>query len=320
MQNYRLHSERCALFLSLQENIFGMKKSVRFALVVCVFSWLAFFVFYACSGFEIKSSLSFNLFATVYMFFPLLTAVVLQKINREPLRSTGLLKFKPGWTWATAIVLPLLICLLVTLVSALMPGVHFHYGAEQILSMQSGLNETSAAVMQAQLANLPPTVMILSTLVSAVFAGCTINAVAAFGEEYGWRNYLASALRGKSFMKSALFIGIVWGIWHFPLILCGHNYHQHPGIGVPMMVIFCILLGIIELYLVKKAGSVYPAAIFHGTINASGGTTLFFVNGGNDLTIGVTGLAGFISLGIIIILLWAYDRHVSRDLIFSSPL
>lgn len=254
------------------------------------------------------------------MFFPLLTAVVLQKIDREPLCSTGLLKFRLGWTWAVAIVLPLLICLLATLVSALMPGVHFHYGADQILSMQTGLDEESAAVMQAQLANLPPAVMILSTLASAVLAGCTINAVAAFGEEYGWRNYLASALRGKQFMKVALLIGIVWGIWHFPLILCGHNYPQHPGIGVPMMMVFCILLGIIELYLVKKAGSVYPAAIFHGTINASGSTALILENGGNDLTVGVTGLAGFISMGIVIILLWAYDRYVSRDRIFSSPL
>ena len=70
---------------------------------------------------------------------------------------------------------------------------------------------------------MPAAMMIVMVLFSGLIAGVTINAVAAFGEEYGWRNYLVGALRDVKFPKAALFIGVVWGIWHFPLILMGHN-------------------------------------------------------------------------------------------------
>ena len=298
-----------------------MKKAIRFSLNVCVLSWLAFLVYFAYTGYNVRiSSIGYTLFAAGYMFFPMITAMLLQWKDREPLKSTGLLNFRINWTWLVALLLPLVAFGITTLISGLMPGVNFHYGPEQMISMQGKFDEETLATVNAQFASLPPAVMIIVTLVSSIFAGCTINAVAAFGEEYGWRNYLASALRGKSFWKAALFIGIVWGIWHFPLILCGHNYPQHPVLGVPLMIVFCILLGIVELYLVKKAGSVYPAAIFHGTINACSGTTLFLVQGGNDLTVGSTGLAGFITMALIIAALWAYDKYISKDNIFSSVL
>lgn len=297
-----------------------MRKAFRFSLAVCTVSWLAFLIYYICTGFNVKDDgLVFTLFEAGYMFFPLITAIVLQKIDHESLKSTGLLQFRINWTWAVAIVLPLIFCAVSTLLSGLTPGVEFHYGPEQIIS-QMNLDAEMSATITEQMAAMPASVLIISTLISSIFAGCTINAVAAFGEEYGWRNYLASALRGKSFLKVALFIGIVWGIWHFPLILCGHNYPQHPVLGVPLMIVFCILAGIIELYLVKKAGSVYPAAIFHGTLNACCGTTLYLVQGGNDLTIGSTGLAGFITLGIVIAALWVYDKYISKENIFSSAL
>ena len=32
--------------------------------------------------------------------------------------------------------------------------------------------------------------------------------------------------------------GVIWGFWHAPLILNGHNYPQHPVVGVFMMVAF----------------------------------------------------------------------------------
>lgn len=298
-----------------------MKKAIRFSLDVCLLSWLAFLVYYAYTGYNINtSSIGYTLFAAAYMFLPMITALLLQRKDHEPLKSTGLLQFRLSWTWLAALLLPVVMCAITTLISGLMPGVHFHYGPEQIISMQDKLDETAIATMKEQLSSVSPALMIISTLTSAIFAGCTINAVAAFGEEYGWRNYLASALRGSSFWKAALFIGTVWGIWHFPLILCGHNYPQHPVVGVFMMVAFCIALGIVELYLVRKAGSVYPAAIFHGTINASTNTTLMLVQGGNDLTIGATGIAGFITLSIIIAALRAYDKYITKDNIFSSVL
>ncbi len=46
----------------------------------------------------------------------------------------------------------------------------------------------------------------------------------------------------------------------------------------------------------------------HGTLNATGGLAIMVVKGGNDLTIGMTGLAGFIGLVLANLVLLVYDR------------
>lgn len=294
-----------------------MKKAIYFAAAVCLFSWAVFGVFYALTGGDPKSSqILFTLFESIYMFFPLIVAFILQRIRKERPGSTGLLNFKVTWAWLAALFIPLLAVIICIPMSALMPGVSLNYGAEQVIS-QFGLDEATSETLQAQFSELSPWIMVGAQTVSGLIAGCTINALFAFGEEYGWRNYLVDALKDSGFWKKALFIGIVWGIWHAPLILQGHNYPQHPVAGVAMMCLFCILLGALELYFVLKTRSVFPAAIIHGTFNALAGMVLFFVEGGNDLTVGLTGVAGFLSFAIILAALWAYDRYVSGDRIMA---
>ncbi|MDR2813650.1 MAG: CPBP family intramembrane metalloprotease, partial [Prevotellaceae bacterium] len=151
-------------------------------------------------------------------------------------------------------------------------------------------------------------------------AGCTINAFFALGEELGWRGYLLTALSGKKFWTASLIIGAIWGIWHFPLILLGHNYPQHPVIGVFMMVIWCVLLTPTFTYIALKSKSTVAAAIYHGTLNAIAGISALYVVGGNDLTNGTTGLAGFIALAIITFGFLLYDRYVTKEKIFFSKI
>lgn len=294
-----------------------MKKAIMFAAAVCLFSWAMFGVFYALCDGDVKSNqILFTLFEMLYMCFPLIVALVLQKIGGEKPSSTGLLNFKLSWAWLVGMLVPVLAVPLCIFISGLMPGVHIEYGAEQLIS-QFGLDAEASATVASQFEAMSPVVLIFSGLLSGLIAGCTINALFAFGEEYGWRNYLVKALEGCGFWKKALFIGLVWGIWHAPLILQGHNYPQHPVAGVAMMCVFCILLGAVELYFVLKTKSVFPAAIIHGTFNAIAGFVLYFVQGGNDLTVGMTGAAGFISLVIVLAGIYIYDRYISGDRIMS---
>lgn len=290
-----------------------MKKALTYSVSVCLFSWAVFGAIYYASGGNLQSNkLLYTVIESIYMLFPMIVAGALQLIRKEPFKSTGLLGFKINRTWLVALLLPVIAVAISIFISALMPGVRLHYGSGQIVS-QFGMDEAAAAALDAQLSSMPPAVLIGVELVSGLFAGCTINALYAFGEEYGWRNYLVSALEGTGFWKKALLIGFIWGIWHMPLILLGHNYPQHPVLGVGLMCIECILLGTIELYLVLKSGSVFPAAIFHGTINALAGLVLMLVEGGNDLTIGLTGIAGFVTLILIIAGIWIYDKYISKD-------
>ena len=250
------------------------------------------------------------------MLLPMIVAMVLQMINKEKLTSTNLLRFKIKWSWLVAWMLPIVIVLLTIFVNALLPGCEFNADLSSMIPMDQVPEEQKEMVSKL----MTPSFMILMTVISGLFAGATINALFAFGEEYGWRNYLVSALKEKKFVCASIFIGIVWGIWHFPLILLGHNYPQHSVAGVFMMVIFCVLASFVELYLVLKAKSVFPAAIFHGTINAVAGLNVLLIKGGNDLINGAAGLSGFILISIVIAIIYVFDRYILKDNIFAKTI
>jgi len=179
--------------------------------------------------------------------------------------------------------------------------------------MQQSLND------QLQM-NVPLWVILAFTFGSGLFAGISVNALFAFGEEAGWRGYLLRQFEGRNFSLVALAIGGIWGLWHAPLILLGHNYPQHPVAGVFMMIVLGILLTFVIQYVRIKSGSVIVAAIMHGTYNAVAGTAILFLIEPNDLLDGCTGLAGFAALLVVGVALFLFDRYVTRERIFTSPL
>jgi membrane protease YdiL (CAAX protease family) len=296
-----------------------MKKAIRFSIAVCLFSWAMFAVAHWGFGMGADTPVGLMAFSTVYMFFPMVTALVLQAIDKEKFNHTGLVNFKFNWAWLVAWLLPVVMVFFCILVNGLMPGMELKYSAEQLIS-QYHIPEDQQDLVREQFEKIPAWLMVLSVVFSGLLTGITINALAAFGEEYGWRNYLVGALREVKFWKAALFIGIVWGLWHFPLILMGHNYPNEPQWGVLLMVVFCVLAGVLELYFVLKTKSMIVAAVMHGTINAVAGMTIYFTLGGNDFLNGMTGLSGFIVMVVTILCVWIYDKHVSKESLCSMTL
>ena len=296
-----------------------MKKAIRYSIVVCLFSWAIATVAHWGFGMGADTPMGLMVFSAIYMFFPLLTAIVLQAIDKEKFNHTGLVNFKVSWPWVVAWLLPVVLSLVCIFVNSWLPGVELQYNSEQLIN-QYHVPEEQQEMVREQLGKFPPYLLVISTVFSGLIAGITVNAIAAFGEEYGWRNYLVGALHEVKFWKAVLFIGIVWGLWHFPLILMGHNYPNEPYWGVLLMVVMCILLGVIELYFVLKSKSMIVAAIMHGTINAVSGITIYFILGGNDFLNGMAGLAGFIVMAVTILCIWIYDKHISKDNLCSMTL
>ena len=295
-----------------------MKKAIKYSIIVCLVSWVyaAIMIF----GLGVKNvsdnPIKYTVLASLYMLLPLMIAVVIQKVDKDKLASTGLLRFKIKASWLVAWMLPVVMVLLTLVVNALVPGCEFNTDMSAMVPADSVTEEQRE--MLALFMN--PAVVIMITIVSGLLAGVTINAVFAFGEEYGWRNYLVDVLREQKFVCASILIGIVWGLWHFPLILLGHNYPQHSVAGVFMMVVFCVLASFIETYFVMKTKSVFPAAIFHGTINAVAGLNVILIKGGNDLLNGMTGLSGFIVMAIVIMIVYVFDRYILKDNIFSKTI
>lgn len=149
--------------------------------------------------------------------------------------------------------------------------------------------------MQAQIKSLPihPIWLLLA---QGMVAGATINLIAAFGEELGWRGFLYNELAPLGFWRSSLIIGAIWGLWHMPIIIQGYNYPQHPALGSFLMIVWCILLAPIFSFIREKTQSVIGASLVHGTLNGTAGIALVLVQGGNDLTTGLLGLPGLLVL------------------------
>ena len=158
-------------------------------------------------------------------------------------------------------------------------------------------------------------------LVTIIFAGPIVNFIPTLGEELGWRGYLLPKLQVFFPDRIAVIItGVIWGLWHAPVIAMGHNYGTeywgYPTLGILAMVIFCIVLGIIEGYFSIKLKSAIPAAMIHSTVNAGAGLPLYFVKSGYNTLLGpaITGIIGglpFIILAVILFFRLAKNKENS---------
>jgi len=290
----------------------NIKKAALFIGLTFFFSYLLVILYLALGGdWVMPGSL---IVATAYMFIPMIIAFVVQRLMyKEPLREPLGISFKLNRWFLVAWLLPPIIAFATLGVSLLFPGVE--YSAEMagmIEIFESVLTPEELAEMEAQ-ATAFAIHPIWIGLLQGLIAGITINAVAGFGEELGWRGLLQREFGSIGFWKSSALIGVIWGVWHAPIILQGHNYPQHPVVGVLMMTIFTLLLSPIFSYVRLKAKSVIAAAIIHGSLNATVGLAIMVVKGGSDLTIGVTGLAGFIVLALVNVGLFIYDRVLAKE-------
>lgn len=129
----------------------------------------------------------------------------------------------------------------------------------------------------------------LGSTTPLVFAGATVAVVVlasieAIGEELGWRGFLLPRLADLGRVRAGLVGGLLWAVWHAPLIYVAGAYHG--GAGPLYMVTFTITIvamGFVANELRMTSGSSWPAVVFHGAHNG-----ILFQLG--VLTVGSTGL------------------------------
>jgi uncharacterized protein len=240
-------------------------------------------------------------FAGLLMLAPGLAAVITYLVFEHNLRPIG---WRPGKMsyLILGLVLPIVYCL-------------FEYG----LVWQTGLGKYNGQFP----GNFP---VFLATM---LFTG-TISALL---EEVGWRGFLVPQLmKLTSFTKTAIITGLIWAVWHYPLIIYSNVRSGNTPLAYSLVcfTIFVVGLSYATAWLWLKSGSVWTAAFLHGSHNAfmlHVFDPLTTDTGSTWLLLGEYG-AGTAAIGLLLgILFWSFrtrlpgtnQTRAKKDLSESRP-
>jgi membrane protease YdiL (CAAX protease family) len=91
----------------------------------------------------------------------------------------------------------------------------------------------------------------------------------ALGEEIGWRGFLVPELsKTTSFTATSLISGIVWSLWHYPILIYGdYNAGTPTWYGLTCFTVMVISISFVFAWMRLKSGSLWTGAILHGSHN-----------------------------------------------------
>ncbi|TFG50140.1 MAG: CPBP family intramembrane metalloprotease [Anaerolineales bacterium] len=238
------------------------------------------------------------------MWMPGLGAILSIKLTeKKSLKELGLNKLGQIKIYLWAWLVPILLTLATGLITWLMGWGKLDLSLQIIKDAIEGMPEVPGLSISALMA-----IQIAASLTLAPL----FNTLFALGEELGWRGYLLQKLLPLGQFPAIMISGVIWGVWHVPAILQGHNYPDHPVLGTGMMVVFTLLLGTFLSWLYLKTQSPWAPALAHGTVNAVAGIPLLFLSG-VDITLGGTlpSIAGWLALSVLAgILIWKKEIPV----------
>lgn len=168
-------------------------------------------------------------------------------------------------------------------------------------TLQRFLQTVAPSVTPPAATNLLP-LLIPSVLVQALVVATPI----VWGEEFGWRGYLQRRLLVEHPRWAAIATGLIWGIWHYPLVVLGYEHYENQVVGGLVFTVFTVLLSIIFGWLQAQTGSLWIACLAHGATNAIGGslTVTLFLGGPNWLWVGYNGILACLPLGLVSLWMW----------------
>lgn len=173
----------------------------------------------------------------------------------------------------------------------------------EAMQEQLGSAGTSAAMDESKIR------MLGYAQLALVLVAPFLNCVTCFGEEWGWRGYLLQHMLEKRNVTFSIVVsGVIWGLWHAPITVLGHNYGlDYPGwpfLGIVAMCCFCVVLSCLFSWLTLRAKSCLPAVLAHGAVNSCISAPSMFLIGTPNPFIGptATGIIGGIGFIVVAVL------------------
>jgi membrane protease YdiL (CAAX protease family) len=263
------------------------------------FAWVLFLLplLYGAPGTTTWQTISLITWSTA-MWAPGLSAIIVTlQVDKKSISSLNLQRLGDRKSYLWAWMLPIFLTLAAGVLTWLT-------GVGKLDLEFTQIRQTMA---QANGPQIPPFIIIGLQIAGAITINPLFNTLFAMGEELGWRGYLLPKLEPHGQARAIVLSGVIWGVSHMPVILQGHNYPEHPLLGVFLMIVFCVLFGAFLSWLYLRTRSPWAPALGHGTLNAVGGLPLLFMPG-VDLAFGgpLSSVLGWIP--IIVFLVWLLWR------------
>ncbi len=199
-----------------------------------------------------------GLYVLGLMWSPGLAALATRLIYQHNLRGIG-------WRWGKT---------RYQLVSYLLPLMYVTalYLVIWLTGIGGFYNKTTLArmAMQLGLTGLAPGMQIILALLATGTVIFLVAAVSALGEELGWRGLLVPELaQVTTFTQTALISGIIWFIYHAPLIIAA-DYNTGAPAWYSLLNFAVGLIGInfAFTWLRLRSGSVWTGVLLHANYNA----------------------------------------------------
>ena len=229
------------------------------------------------------------------MFTPAIAAFAVRRfITREGLADAGLRRgpWRPYlMTWLGV---PILVAGIYALTLLLGLG-HFDPGLGQLTAR---IHEAARGQPLPSLP--PPRLLAAAILAQALTFGVVITTIFTFGEEFGWTGYLLMRLLPFGRWRAALIYGVIWGLWHAPIIVGGFNYPGYPVLGVLMMCLLTVAFALTQTALRLRYKSVFLTSFFHASVNTQGlGVVPLLAAGVSPVSGGITGIVGILAFMVL---------------------
>jgi membrane protease YdiL (CAAX protease family) len=291
------------------------RRIIIFLAVAFGFTWSIDLIIWLTGGLvdspEIVSGLTLAFpLLTLSMFGPAIAVFVTRWVTKEGWEQHRARFHGPAWAWVAMLLGPSILVIGGTVAYFLVFPDQFDASMPVIAEQLAEAEETTG-----QAVPIPAELLGIIQIAAAFTIAPLINAIPAFGEEFGWRGYLQWKLRPLGWTRMLLATNVIWSIWHWPVIAMGHNYgFDYPGApwaGFVAMTVFTLAVGAILGWSAERTGSALPAALGHGAINATAAIGFLFLATGAEpgslLGPAATGLVG--GIGLVVVGAWLTLRE-----------
>jgi membrane protease YdiL (CAAX protease family) len=116
---------------------------------------------------------------------------------------------------------------------------------------------------------LPTGVFIFLYFVMQGVIGMLGSMSTALGEEIGWRGFLVPELsKLTSYTKVSLLSGLIWSVWHYPLLIFGSYNNGTPfWYGMLCFTVMVVSISFVFTWFRLKSGSLWTGVMLHASHN-----------------------------------------------------